>query len=859
MYQNVFFDKKTGYIFIWDDASGMRSFPYPRYAYKRKIGGKYKSLYGDELEKVTAFNDNDQDLFESDVHPETRMLIDLYENSDEPSEGHRVVVIDIEVSIKGGFPDVDTADKPITAIALHDSTTDKYYSFILDPDKKIKNSQKGNEVIKSFQDEDNLLESFLNKWEEIAPTIVTGWNIDGFDMGYIHNRIVRRLGKKSVYRLSPIQIAYQNKFTKRMIIAGVSCLDYIKLYKKFIGVEKPSYTLGAIGKEEVGIDKVTYRGSLEDLYKEDIHKYVEYNLTDVKIVVALDKKLDFLYLARSTCHKGHVPYEWFEMSSRWIDGAILTYLRRNNLIAPNKPIGGREEYERRQLESDDDESKVAFIGAFVKEPHLGLHDWIYSADITSLYPSTIMTLNISPETKVGVIDGWDYEQYSKGHLDPIKLGGASYSLQEFMEMKKDGKMSVSTNGVVYRMDKVGLVPFILDQWFSERKEYRKLAKKYADEGDKEKEQFYDRRQLRQKIFLNSVYGTLGLPIFRFYDRDNAEAVTLCGQTIIKMTENFVNHYYWKKFEQKGKSEMVGKDFVKYIDTDSVYLSSSPLAELEEVPPADMKEFTIKTVEEVASKINEYYDFCVPRVFNVNKHRIKITEDVIASTGFWVAKKRYALLKVYDMEKRKDVISKDGKPGKLHIKGIDVVRTGYPKKFRTFTENILEMILRKERKKVIDDRILEFKASMKDLNIEDIAKNTSVKFISQDGKKDYNPSDRRLFRYTSGSPAQVKAALFYSDLLKHWKLNKKVEPIHHGQKIKWVYLKNNEFGLDCLALKADGTDPDEILEFINKYIDRNALYEHELKSKLGEFYDVLQWKYPSEILGSARDLLDFGDE
>src|ERR1043166_7107094 len=240
MYQNVFFDKKTGYIFIWDDASGMRSFPYPRYAYKRKIGGKYKSLYGDELEKVSTFNDNDQDLFE---------------NSDEPSEGHRVVVIDIEVSIKGGFPDVDTADKPITAIALHDSTTDKYYSFILDPDKKIKNSQKGNEIIKSFQDEDNLLEYFLNKWEEIAPTIVTGWNIDGFDMGYIHNRIVRRLGKKNVYRLSPIQIAYQNKFTKRMIIAGVSCLDYIKLYKKFIGVEKPSYTLGAIGKEEVGIDK----------------------------------------------------------------------------------------------------------------------------------------------------------------------------------------------------------------------------------------------------------------------------------------------------------------------------------------------------------------------------------------------------------------------------------------------------------------------------------------------------------------------------------------------------------------------------------------------------------------------------
>lgn len=854
MYQNIFHDRKSGNIFLWDDTEGFKVFPYPRYAYKRKIGGKYKSLYSDELEKVVNFNDNDTDLFESDVYPESRILIDLYKDSDEPSEGHRMVVIDIEVSIKGGFPSVETAEKPVTAIALYDSVTQKYHSLILDPKGKIENSDKGDTIITSFRDEDSLLSSFLNTWQQIAPTIVTGWNIDGFDMGYIYNRIVNRLGKKSAYQLSPINVAYMNKFTKEMVIAGISCLDYIKLYKKFIGVEKPSYALGAIGKEEVGIDKITYRGNLEDLYNQDINKYVEYNLTDVKIVVALDKKLDFLYLARSTCHKGHVPYEWFEMSSRWIDGAILTYLKRNNLVAPNKPIDGRDEYNKRLEEGEE-----GFVGAFVKEPEPGVYDWIYSADITSLYPSTIMTLNISPETKVGKIENWNYEEYSKGNLPEINLGGTIYSKKEFADMIGDGKMSVSSNGIVYRLDKKGLVPYILEKWFDERKEYRKLAKKYADEGDKEKEQFYDRRQLRQKIFLNSVYGTLGLPIFRFYDKDNAEATTVSGQIIIKTTEQYVNYLYWRKFEDKGRNDMVGKDFVKYIDTDSVYLSSMPLAELENVPDDKLKEFTINTSKEISREINKFYDNAIPRIFNVKTHRIKISEDIIARTGLWVAKKRYALLKVYDMEKGKDVVSKDGTEGKLHIKGIDVVRTGYPAKFRTFTESILNMILRKETKKVIDKAIIDFKENMKNLKIEDIAKNSSIKYVSQDGERDYNSRIRKPFGFVPKTPAQVKAALNYNDLLKYYKLDKSIEPIHNGQKIKWVYVKENSFGIKCMALKGDGTDPDEVLGFVHKYIDRNALYEHELKSKLGEFYEVLNWKYPLELSSAAKLFLDFGED
>ena len=208
---------------------------------------------------------------------------------------------------------------------------------------------------------------------------------------------------------------------------------------------KPSYALSNVAKdEELKHQKLTYKGNLNDLYKNDIHRFVEYNLTDVMVVAELDKKYDFIYLARSVCHKGHVPYEWFQMSSRFIDGAILTYLKRHNLIAPNKPIGGREEYDEMEAAGED-----GFTGAFVKEPIAGLYDWIYSADITSLYPSTIMSLNVSPETKIGKIQDWDFERFNKGDLKYISVGEQTYSLEDFKKMIANNTFSISSNGVLY--------------------------------------------------------------------------------------------------------------------------------------------------------------------------------------------------------------------------------------------------------------------------------------------------------------------------------------------------------------------------------------------------------------------------
>lgn len=837
---------------LWDDTKGYSAFRYPRYAYRRKQGGNYKSLYGDELEKVTSFDERDPDLFESDVAPEMRVLIDKYESSDDPSKGHRVVVIDIETSTEGGFPDITLGDKTITAIALYDQVGDTYYSLILDPEGKIPHSHVGNVVTESFRAEENLLGAFLTRWEEIQPTIVTGWNIDFFDMPYLYNRIRAVLGKGGGYRLSPIGVAYQNKFNKRMKIAGVSCMDYLELYKKFLGIMKPSYALANVAKdEELKQQKLTYKGNLMDLYKNDIHRFVEYNLADVKVVVELDKKYDFINLAQAVCHKGHVPYEWFQMSSRWIDGAILMYLRRQNLVAPNKPVGGREEYEEMEAAGED-----GFTGAYVKEPIVGLYEWIYSADITSLYPSAIMTLNVSPETKLGKIEGWDRAAFDRDEMHSVVIGQTQYSTDQFKAMIADHKYSISSNGVVYRQDKMGVVPTILDTWFAERVEYRKLAKEYSDKGDKVQSDFYGRRQLRQKIFLNSVYGVLGLPIFRFYDRDNAEATTISGQTIIRNAETLVNDMYLKKFKAAGV-EPTEFDFVKYIDTDSLYVSSLPLAKLEKTMP-EMTQFTIKTVTEVAALINRFYEYMVPRLFNVapEKNRIKIVPDVVAKTALWVAKKRYAMLKVYDMEKMKAVTDKNGKEGKLEVKGIDTVRSSFPAAFRKFAGETLDSILRGVPRDVLDECIMAFEEEIDKHTIYDLAKTSSVKYVSKDGNLNYNPKGRRLFQFVEKTNAQVKAALAYNDLLKVWELEKQIEKIQSGNKIKWVYLLPNDFCIEALAMKADDTDPDRILEFITNHIDRRKMYDRELHSKLAEIYRCVGWKYPNRGSQLASKTFNF---
>ncbi len=883
MYQNIFVSKKDNIIHLWDDKKGYVTVPYRPYAYRKREGGMYRSIYGDELEKVYKFNPKDPSLFESDVPAETRILIDAYENSDEPSEGHRVVYLDIEVSTEGGFPNVEEADKEITAIAIYDSCTSKYTAFILDKEHKLQDFVKENVEVRSFTDEDSLLMHFLTKWEEIQPTISTGWNSDNFDMPYLFRRMKNIVGPNNAKRLSPIQVAYINDWNKKVIVAGVTHLDYMTLYKKLNIKQEASYALGAIGKKIVGMEKIAYKGSLDDLYKADINKYIEYNLNDVQIIVALEKKLQFIELARAICHKGHVPYEWYEMSSRFIEGAILMYLRRKGQVAKNKSLDGRDEYET-QMEDNEQ----GFEGAYVKAPTPGRYDWVFDLDLTSMYPNIIISLNLSPETKVAVINKIEYDNsyvedrtkeiredyenlgdsaqkktpfaqyleqrlyafnarlFAQDKIGKYHVGSTVYTNDEFKQLVVQSNLSVASNGVMCKKDKTGVIPEILVKWFDERKDLRKLAKKHADLKEWEKYEFYDGRQKVQKVLLNSIYGVLGLPIFRFYDKDNASAVTITGQDIIKSTGKAINECFKRSLNEKEG------DWVIYTDTDSCFASALPIIK-KNMPDIDlndekaMTEAILKVTGDVQSFVNKFYDVMAKRYFNIEKHRFDAKQEVIAKTSFWLAKKRYAQF----------IINKAGiECDEMEVKGIDVVRTSFPIRFRKFMQKFLDDMLRKLPKDQIDASILEFKDKMSTYPVIEIAKNTSVKFKSQNGDNDYNPKTRHPFQFMDGTPAQAKAALAYNDLLKTWKLDKDVPEIFHGQKIKWVYLKQNQYGIEGIAMKADGTDPDRIMEFIEQYVDRNAMYEQELKGKLLDFYNVLNWSYPNETDVKLEEFFSF---
>ena len=908
MYQNIHVDRRTETVFVWDDEKGQLDYPMSsfRYAYRKSASGKFKSIYGDILEKILSFNENDPDLFESDIPMETRVLVDLYGDSDDVSKNHRVTFIDIEVDSTGGFPNVEEADKEITAIALYDQLGNQYHVLVLDPDERVSHEKitlvpkNGAPLkIRGFNNEMSLLTAFLNLWEEIAPSIVTGWNSNGFDLPYLYNRLKRELGYKGAKRLSPIGVVYISKWNNSMVIAGVSCTDYMDMVKLFPSKKEPSYTLGYIGKKFVDLDKIHYKGNLNDLYRKDLNRFIEYNFNDVQIVVELDKKLNYIDIARSLCHAGHVPYEYFDASSKYIEGAILMYLRRGTKeIVKNKSVTGREEYQQQM-----DEGEEGFSGAYVKKPVPGKYHYVFDLDLTSMYPSIIISLNISPETKVGVISRVVYDDdfveirrkqlnldyyesdsdeeiscddyvereirkfnidaHFRKHIKEYVIGETVYTKEEFIKLIDDSKYSLSSNGVLYRTDKIGVIPSILVDWFNRREEFRKKAKDAFSRGDMAEYAYFDQRQYTIKILLNSVYGVLGLPVFRFYDRDNAEAVTTTGVTIIKTAAVAINEYYKMVLGEE-------KDYVVYTDTDSCFVSATPIIEknypnVDRKDPKAMSEATLEITGEVQIFVNKFFDLMAKHFFNLTElrfelkrdgemvpttHRFNAKQELISKTSFWLAKKRYAQL----------VINKEGKMldhPELEVKGIDVVRTSFPAKFRTFMEQFLIDLLTGEKtQNQIDSDIINFKKGMKELRVEDLAKNTSVKFVSRNGKTNYNPKNRKPFHFERGTPAQVKAALAYNDMIHHLGMDKISEPIYHGQKIKWVYLKQNKFGIDSIALKADDTDPDGIMEFITQYIDRNALYERELKSKLEDFYKVLNWHYPTESSMLAGQFFDF---
>lgn len=539
MYQNINYDKKNNTVHIWDDQLGYKKFNFKPYGYLPDPAGAYESLDGTKLSKKAGNHKDNPNSYESDLSVEMRTLIDLYYETDEASTGHTVLTFDIETAKDElGYSTPENVRTEINAIACHDSLTNDRRVLLLDEECRVNetNLQGDGFTIEIFRSERDLLTRFINIWNEVNPTIVTGWNSDGYDIPYLINRSKQELGSQSVNKLSPVGIVKWNKHRNVYNIFGVSSLDYIKLYKNFTYTELANYRLDTVAKTELNRGKVEYDGDLDALFKEDIHKYAWYNMTDVDLVVDLDEKLQLINLARTISHKGHVPYEDVYYASKYLDGAAIVDLKRNGFVAPNKQF---RFVENEKLGDSDDELK----GAYVMPPVPGLYEWIYDLDLTSLYPSIIMSLNISPETKVCVINDWNQElMLKKGPIEVVTQDGEIIS--DVKQWLKQNKYKISSSGTVYSSEKKGFLPAILEKWFDERVKYKKERDSH-DVGS-EKYKFYDALQLTQKVLLNSFYGVLGLKTFRFHDLDNALAITSTGQSIIKFSAKVINQYYKKE-------------------------------------------------------------------------------------------------------------------------------------------------------------------------------------------------------------------------------------------------------------------------------------------------------------------------
>jgi DNA polymerase elongation subunit (family B) len=834
MYTGIGYDKKNGIIHIWDDELGHQQFPFKPYGYLPDDNGQFQSLDGTRLKKVPGNHRDNSKSFESDLNEEVRTLIDLYYESDEPSKGHRDFFFDIETAKdENGYSTIDDVRTAITSIAYFDKATKDRRVLILDEQGRIKETEIHGEnyVLEIFRTEKALLTRFINKFAEIRPTVITGWNTDGYDIPYMMGRCKKVLGAQSIKKFSPAGIVNQNTKTGKWKIFGVSSLDYIKLYKNFTYTELPNYRLDTVAKKELGRGKVEYDGDLDTLFTQDIHKFAYYNMTDVDLIEEMDEKLQLLNLARTICHKGHVPYEDVFYASKYLDGAAIVDLKRNGFVAPNK-----------QFRFVEDESEESLAGAYVMAPVPGLYKWIYDLDLTSLYPSIIMTANISPETKVGVVANWNQECMMRDIPTQSVINGQT--IIDIRQWLRENNYSIASNGAVYRNDQRGFLPTILEKWFDERVIYKDKRDTY--EVGTEEYKFYDAMQLTQKVLLNSFYGVLGLKTFRFYDLDNAGAITAVGQSIIKFSARVINHYYQTEL---GTDHFINDsgdkaEFAFYTDTDSTFCSSLPLIQ-HRFPGCDIEDeqFMIEQTNAIASEIqihvNNMYNQYAKVFHNTDTHRFQIKQEYIAKSGLWIAKKRYAQW----------VIFKEGKPtDKLDVKGLDVVRSSFPEDFKKIMKETLWYILKGRNKQDTSTLIHNFKSNIRSSEVLNVMKNSSVKELSK-----YVRGRKPFTGFIKGTTAHAKAAINFNDMLTT--LTGDILPISNGEKIKWGYLLNNPYGFETIALRGY-RDPVEIVDFATKYLDHNKMFVSDLSNKFNDFYAAMSWGSLPEN-NNAKKFFSFG--
>ena len=555
MYKNCYIQRGEEWnhyrVHLWTD-EGYSEEEFQNYGFQECSPSQatHRGLKGEPLKQVFNWGKDTPGMHWADhtrgnIH--TKFLIDKYGDNDTPSVTHREVFFDIEIEIGGALtPDyIKSAPKPVTSIAYWDKQLDEWEIIILDKTGEIKEELRGNKRITPVKRETDLLSVFLDRMDAIQPDILIGYNSDYFDIPYLYYRIKNTLGNRYANRMSPINIVEERFWDEDMPIriAGVASLDYMRLHKKYSFKDEPSYKLDALGEKYVDQKKIEYEGSLDRLFREDKEKFIEYNFVDVLILKKLDEKFKYIDLTKNLAHKGKVLYEEVYQSSRIHDGAISSWLISNDIVPPNKDANPL--------------TKKNYAGGYLFCPRTGIYKYMFDEDLTSLYPSIIMSLNIGKETYVGrVLDLMDDRNNHLGLNDLEKILAEDperklpvespqrnqkyIPVKDIVEKIKTNNLAITANGVMFRTDRKSVLSIILAKWFEERVEYKGLMKKAYKSGNKKEGELNHLRQYTMKILLNSLYGATALASFRYGNVILSEGITLTGQRIIQESALFAN-------------------------------------------------------------------------------------------------------------------------------------------------------------------------------------------------------------------------------------------------------------------------------------------------------------------------------
>jgi len=734
-------------------------------------------------------------------------------------ENIAIDIIDIEVGSENGFPDPYKANEPITAIAVKR----------IGGHMKVYgcgdfNNYNDNVTYHKCRDEYVLCKRFLEDWFHDCPDIITGWNTKFFDIPYLYNRFMKILGEEQTKRLSPWNMIHERKAIVNgrdmtaYEIKGVASLDYIELYKWFApgGKSQESYRLDNIANVELNKSKLSYDefDSLHQLYKMNYQKFIEYNIVDVLLIEELENKLKLLELSLTLAFDTKSNFEDVFTQTRMWDAIMHNYLLERNIIVPPKGSTKKD---------------GAFEGAYVKDPQVGLHKWVASFDLNSLYPHLMMQYNISPET---LIDPKDYTPAMRKILSSNV--DVEHLLNQEVDLTEIENATLTPNGQFFRTDVQGFVPKMLEDMYNDRKKFKKMMLGAQQEYENEKDSVkrtelenkiarYNNLQLAKKVSLNSAYGAMGSQYFRFYDLRIALAVTLAGQLSIRWIENKLNGYMNSLLNTNGT------DYVIASDTDSIYLRLDELvtkvygaSNKLSLPPAKIIEFMDRVCED---KIQPFIDNAYLQLATYVKafaQRMQMKREGLSDKGIWTAKKRY-ILNVYNNE------GVQYAEPHMKVMGLEMVKSSTPSAIREKMKQTIKLIVTTD-EETVQKFIEDFRNEFHRLPPEEISFPRSVNGLST-----YSDSSQI---YTKGTPIHVKGALLYNYLLKKHDLTKKYQVIQEGEKLKFTYLRQPN-SINDTVISYPSRLPTEF--GLDNYVDYDVQFQKAYLDPIKIILDCIDWK------------------